>query len=189
MFFILANIPRFRKLIPSASFVETARISGLSFLRCALAAIKTGVSVIPPHNFAIVFPVQGAMTIASRFPFGPIGSAACMERMPICPVISSICSVNTSAFPKRLSMVCTFSEKIGMMSIPSSTMSCMISFIFSWVQKEPVIAKPILQLFSVSICSSYLHCSVIYSCKIFADVFGAYFPGSPGQSFARIPWH
>lgn len=38
--------------------------------------------------------------------------------------------MKTSAFPKRQSMVCTFSEKIGMMSMPSFVISRMIPFIF-----------------------------------------------------------
>lgn len=37
-----------------------------SLRRCAFAAISTGVSVIPFTNFAIVLPVHGAMTSASK---------------------------------------------------------------------------------------------------------------------------
>lgn len=43
---------------------------------CALAAIRTGVSVIAFASFAAEFPVHGAITITSRYPFGPIGSAS-----------------------------------------------------------------------------------------------------------------
>ena len=42
----------------------------------AFAAINTGVSVIPAASLAIVFPVQGAITMTSKYPFGPMGSAS-----------------------------------------------------------------------------------------------------------------
>ena len=58
----------------SASLVETARMMGASFRRWALAARVTGVSAMPFASFAIVFPVQGAMTSASSNALGPIGS-------------------------------------------------------------------------------------------------------------------
>ena len=65
----------FFALAPNASLVEGAIIKGRSFLRCALAAIVTEVSVIPLANLPKVLPVQGAITKTSSNAFGPIGSA------------------------------------------------------------------------------------------------------------------
>ena len=56
-------------------------ISGFSCLRCDLAAIVTGVSVIPYDNLDMVFPVQGAISIISVIALGPIGSASLMVLM------------------------------------------------------------------------------------------------------------
>lgn len=66
----LYSIPRFLKFIPILSLLEMEMTSGFSLRRCAFAAISTGVSVIPFTNFAIVLPVHGAMTSASKGAFG-----------------------------------------------------------------------------------------------------------------------
>ena len=72
---------------PRASFVAIAMISGFSCLRCDLAAIVTGVSVIPYDNLDMVFPVQGAISIISVRALGPIGSASLMVLMIFCYVL------------------------------------------------------------------------------------------------------
>ena len=64
---------------PKASFVAGAKTTGLLFLKWALTAIVTGVSVIPSAIFASVLPVQGATTIISNRFLGPIGSAAAIS--------------------------------------------------------------------------------------------------------------
>ena len=68
------------------SFVEKAMTSGLPFLKCALAAMVTAVSVTPFDSFAMVFPVQGAMTSASMGVLGPRGSASAMAQTGARPV-------------------------------------------------------------------------------------------------------
>jgi len=65
-YFSYHELTEFLKFMPMASFVETDMMSGLLFLRCAFAAMRTDVSVIPFVSLAMVFPVQGAMTSASR---------------------------------------------------------------------------------------------------------------------------
>ena len=120
--------------------------SGLPLRICAFAAISTGVSTIPPVSFAAVFPVHGAITIISRKLFGPIGSAAQMERIPSFPVISQIPSTYSLALPNLVSQVCALNEKIGITFAPISQ-RCSTAFLaFANVQKDPVIPKPILYL-------------------------------------------
>ena len=50
-------------------------IRGRSLRKWAFAAIKTGLSVIPLANLAMVFPVHGNMSNASSNFLGPMGSA------------------------------------------------------------------------------------------------------------------
>ena len=88
-FLALYSIPRFLKFIPILSLLEMEMTSGFSLRRCAFAAISTGVSVIPFTNFAIVLPVHGAMTSASKGAFGPIGSASWIVYIPVFPVMRS----------------------------------------------------------------------------------------------------
>ena len=52
--------------IPRPSLVEMKIKRGLLFLRCALAPIRTGVSVIPFASLAAVLPVHGRIAIISR---------------------------------------------------------------------------------------------------------------------------
>ena len=120
----------FFMFMPRASLVETEISSGLLFLKCAFAAIKTGVSVIPLASFAIVFPVQGNSTRMSSRLCGPIGSASEMVRMGFRPVISSACCKNAFGDPKRLSIVCAELEKIVCTMAPSSVsfLSCANTF-------------------------------------------------------------
>ena len=119
IFFALIKSPIFFIFKPRASFVETDNKSGLSFLRWAFAAIKTGVSVIPFASFASVFPVHGKMTSRSSRLLGPIGSASLMVRIGGKPVISSALFKKLSAVPKRLSILCAESEKMVCMTAPS----------------------------------------------------------------------
>ena len=85
---------------------------GLLFLRCALAAIKTGVSLIPFASFDSVLPVQGAITSISSIDFGPIGSAAGMVVIGSLLLISFASLRKSFDFPKRVSVVEALSEKI-----------------------------------------------------------------------------
>ena len=58
---VFISIPIFFEFAERASFVATAIIRGLEFLKCAFAAIVTDVSVTPNASFASVFPVQGSI--------------------------------------------------------------------------------------------------------------------------------
>ncbi len=78
---------------------------GLLFLRCAFAAIKTGVSEIPFANFDKVLPVHGAIIKMSNMDFGPIGSASGIVVIGGLPLISSAICKKSLHFPKRLSVV------------------------------------------------------------------------------------
>ena len=60
----------------SASFVETASSTGPPLRRCDLAAMMTGVSMIPQASLPSELPVQGAMITRSSRCFGPIGSTS-----------------------------------------------------------------------------------------------------------------
>ena len=110
--------------IPSASFVEIDKSRGLSFLKCAFAAINTGVSVIPLANLAMVLPVQGMITKISRRLFGPIGSAWDMVRIGSIPVTVRAFSINSSGDPNLLLICWEESEKILCISAPSLDSFC-----------------------------------------------------------------
>ena len=100
------RFPIVLKFMPSASFVEIAITSAFPFRICAFAAISTGVSMIPVHNLAAVFPVHGAITMISKKLFGPIGSACWIVRIPSFPVIAQISSTNSFAFPNLVLQLC-----------------------------------------------------------------------------------
>jgi len=55
--------------------VAIANTRGFWFLKWALHAIVTGVSVIALANLAIVLPVHGTTINTSKFNLGPTGSA------------------------------------------------------------------------------------------------------------------
>ena len=97
----------FLKFIPMASLVDKEITRGFSLRRWAFAAISTGVSVMPFASFARVFPVQGAIRRISRYPLGPMGSAASMVRMGSRPVRPLILRMYSSVLPKRERMVWT----------------------------------------------------------------------------------
>ena len=125
------------------------------FLRWAFAAISAVESVIPLANFAIVFPVHGAITTTSNKAFGPIGSASGIEYIPFCPVNSSISLIKSFALLNLLSIDCTFSEKTGTTFMPLSFNDCITAIIFLNVQNEPVITNPtVILLYNFS---SILH--------------------------------
>ena len=134
----------------SPSFVEKAITSGRPFRRCAFAAIVTAVSVTPFASFARVFPVHGAMTIASIGSRGPSGSASAMVVTTCRPVICISRLMFSEAAPKRLSVSAAFSLIIGISSYFSVSLSAS-SNTRLYVQYEPHIAKPILFLFSMLI--------------------------------------
>ena len=73
--------------MPNPSLVDKKITRGLLFRRCALAAIRTGVSVIPFASLAAVLPVQGRMTRRSKYPVGPMGSAASIRQIGSLPVM------------------------------------------------------------------------------------------------------
>ena len=113
MFLVFSKIPIFFKFIPSASLVEREITSGRLLRRCDLAAIRTGVSEMPFASLERVFPVQGAITIISIRPFGPMGSACGMVVIGAFPVNSLACAKNSSLVPKREFSVAACSEKTG----------------------------------------------------------------------------
>ena len=82
MFFMLNSRPMFLRLMPRASLVDTDITSGLPFRRCAFAAMRTGVSVIPLASLARVLPVQGAMRRISRYPFDGCDSVHKLAGIP-----------------------------------------------------------------------------------------------------------
>ena len=84
--------------------MEKPITTGRPLRRCAFAAIVTALSVIPAASFAMVLPVQGAMTSTSKSLPGPTRSAAVMLRMTSRPVISSSRRMKPPARPKRLSV-------------------------------------------------------------------------------------
>lgn len=137
--------------IPRASLVDTEITKGLSFLKWAFAAIRTGESVIPLHSFASVFPVHGKITRISNRLFGPIGSAWAIVFIGVIPVIFSALSKKSSAFPNRLSMLCAAPEKMVCTCAPSSASFSSWIKIFSYVQNEPVTAIPIFFPFTLII--------------------------------------
>ena len=80
-------------LSPNASLVEIEIKSGFWFLKCALAAIKTGVSVIAFASFASVLPVHGKITKISKKFLGPIGSESSIVKIALFLVIFSAFSI------------------------------------------------------------------------------------------------
>ena len=86
---------------------------GFPFLRWALAAMSTGVSVIPQASLARVLPVQGAMRSTSRYALGPMGSASSTRRMGGFPAVPVIRRMKSPVSPKRESVVWTLLEKMG----------------------------------------------------------------------------
>ena len=112
MFFVLRSIPMFFRFIPRASFVLKKITRGLLFLRCAFAAMSTGVSEIPFASFESVFPVHGAIIIMSSMDFGPIGSASGIVTIGGFPLISSASLRKSFDFPKREFVFAALSEKI-----------------------------------------------------------------------------
>ena len=105
----------------SPSLVEKAITSGLPFLRCALAAMVTALSVTPRASFARVFPVQGAMSRASIGADGPSGSASAMVVTTRFPVSSMSLRMCSAARPKRVSVSAAVSLMMGTSSyVPAS---------------------------------------------------------------------
>ena len=139
--------------------------------------MSTGVSVIPSDSFASVFPVQGTMTKTSNSFFGPAGSASGIVKIPHSPVIFCTSATKSAAFPKRVSSFAAFSENTGITRQPRAFKSRSVSFSFSCVQKDPVMATPTVFRFSVSIpYSPFFLTSIsfsITSASIFAAAFGA----------------
>ena len=160
MFFMLNSRPMFLRLMPRASLVDTDITSGLPFRRCAFAAIRTGVSVIPLASLARVLPVQGAMRRISRYPFGPMGSASSIFSIGFISAMDVIRSINWPVSPKRESVDWTLPEKTGCRMAPVS-FRCLISCsIFAKVQKDPVTARPTCFPFNSIVFSLFLTESV-----------------------------
>ena len=88
-----------------ASLVDTAISTGRPLRRWLLAAIVTGVSAMLWASLASVFPVQGAMTSASKSFFGPIGSTSSMVCSGSVPQISEARRMWLWAVPKRLQLL------------------------------------------------------------------------------------
>ena len=82
----------------------------------APAAMVTALSVMPAASFAMVLPVQGAITSTSKSLPGPTRSACAMVRMTSRPVISSSRRMWSCARPKRLSVAAA----VSLMSAVSS---------------------------------------------------------------------
>ncbi len=76
MFLVFISWPIFLKFALNASFVDMNIRPGRFILKCDLAAISTGESVIPRANLASVLPVHGAIINKSNIFFGPTGSAS-----------------------------------------------------------------------------------------------------------------
>ena len=125
------------------SLVETASTTGRPLRRCDLAAMVTAVSAIPFASFPMVLPVAGAMTSTSASPFGPSGSTEGISYSTSFPVICSRFSSSISELPKRVSVNAAFSETMGITVSYSSVKCFKAASAFSWVQKEPHMAKPI----------------------------------------------
>lgn len=103
----------------------------------------TGVSIIPYASFARVFPVQGAISIASNIFLGPTGSASSMVLITFFCVILSRYSICSAALPKRVSSPAALKDIIAVTSAPASISFSSSSNAFLKVQKEPHTAKPI----------------------------------------------
>ena len=76
----------FLAFAPNESLLLTDKTTGLLFLRVALTAIVTGVSVIPQAIFERELPVQGATSSKSTALLVPIGSASTMVFIGVFPV-------------------------------------------------------------------------------------------------------
>ena len=101
-------------------------------------------SVMALASFARVFPVQGATTKQSSNPCGPMGSTSTKLSKGLWPVISSNRADQSSGLPKRVVMLATEGDHIGVTAAPSRTNSSRGENTSSKVQWEPVSAKPIL---------------------------------------------
>ena len=66
--------PIFLHAFPKPSLIDTAGITGFSFLKVTFVAIVTEVSIKPEASFAKVLPVQGSTIRAPSKFFCPIGS-------------------------------------------------------------------------------------------------------------------
>ena len=107
--------------------------------------------MIDAASFAAVFDVQGATTIMSVSPLGPIGSAAEIVVITSFPVIFRSFSRFSSAVPKRVDTDEAFSDIIGIRSAPYSVRISACAKQLPKVQNEPVIANPIRSPLSASL--------------------------------------
>ena len=106
----------FFAVAPRASFVDGAITMGISFLSPAFTAIVTEVSVMPRASFDMVFPVQGATTMASKSFFGPMGSASGMVVMGFLAVTIDSLEKSSSFSRKRVEVFATIGERMGVIS-------------------------------------------------------------------------
>ena len=111
-------LPRFADM---ASLLASAIKSGRLLRKCALAAIQTAGSVMPPASFASVFPVHGAIISASSGCLGPNVSVAVIVCKHALPQISEISRRSSSALPNLVSVEYAVSLRIGSTSLPDST--------------------------------------------------------------------
>ena len=96
--------------------MDSAIISGLPFLRCALAAMVTALSVMPWASFARVLPVHGAMSSASSGSAGPSGSASAIVVITPRPHSAARRLIFSAAVPKRVSVSAAVSLIMGISS-------------------------------------------------------------------------
>src|SRR5690606_26631524 len=142
MFFVAISRAMLTMFSPSPSLVEMAMTTGRRFRSWALAAISTALSVMALASLLTVLPVQGAITSTSSVLFGPSGSASTIEEMISFPVRSFNCFRQSSALPKRVSVVRSDWEMIGMTFAPASTNRWICGITSSKVQWEPDSANP-----------------------------------------------
>lgn len=100
------------------------------FLKCDFAAMVAGVSIISQANFDMVLPEQGAMTMISVNFLGPMGSASGMVWIISLPVMFSISSMKSFAFPNFVSIEYALYDMTGTISAPFRMSSFILGIVF-----------------------------------------------------------